>query len=393
MIPLQLLKNLSINFFLKFIIIMNKVGIAELPLHQGACPSWLFNRMRELAKCISEIIILEYGEREFLKRISNPFFFQSLACVLGFDWHSSGSTTTTCAALKEAINSSENINGRDFSIAIAGGKGKTSRKTEEEIKLFGKKLSMNDEKISQLAYASRMAAKIDNVAIQDNYDLYHHCFIFSSDGEWVVIQQGMNKNNKMARRYHWLSFKVKSFVEEPHNAICCDRKESEVLNMVAKESKEARKISVDLVNDNIASRLTKQKSLKEFLRDQEIKLLKLPKHHEVIIDEKTIDALRKAYEIQPKNYEELIAIKGIGSKSIRALALISELVYGKPASWQDPAMYSFAHGGKDGHPYPVNKKIYDKSIQILRDAIKQAELGNREKLNAIRRLEEFLALD
>ncbi|MEM5813388.1 MAG: DUF763 domain-containing protein, partial [Candidatus Aenigmatarchaeota archaeon] len=145
---------------------MNKVGIAELPLHQGACPSWLFNRMRELAKCISEIIILEYGEREFLKRISNPFFFQSLACVLGFDWHSSGSTTTTCAALKEAINSSENINGREFSIAIAGGKGKTSRKTEEEIKLFGKKLSINDEKISQLAHASRMAAKIDNVAIQ-----------------------------------------------------------------------------------------------------------------------------------------------------------------------------------------------------------------------------------
>lgn len=363
---------------------MNKSGVAELPLHQGTCPSWLFNRMRELARCISKIIILEYGEDEFLKRIADPFFFQSLACVLGFDWHSSGSTTTTCAALKEAINGSE------LNVAVAGGKGKTSRKAIDEIKLFSEKFSMNESKISSLIYASRMAAKIDNNAIQDNYNLYHHCFVFSSRGNWVVIQQGMNASDRMARRYHWLSFKVESFVNEPHSAICCDRKEKDVLNMVAKESEEARKISVDLVKDNIASKLSKQKSLKTFLLNENVKFLKLPKNHEVVIDEKTIESLRKAYEIQPNNYEELIAIKGIGPKAIRALALISELVYGKPASWEDPAKYSFAHGGKDGHPYRVNKKIYDKSIQILRDAIEQAELGNREKLNAIRRLEEFL---
>lgn len=367
---------------------MSRVGIAELPLHYGECPPWLFKRMKELAKCISKIIILEYGESEFLKRLSDPFFFQSLACVLGFDWHSSGTTTTVCAALKESINNSET------NIAIAGGKGKTSKNTIDEIKLFGKKLFLSEEKIESLIYASRIVAKVDNVCVQDGYNLYHHCFIFSSRGDWAVIQQGMKPSEQIARRYHWLSFNIKSFVNEPHSAICCDKKEKDVLNMVAKESEEARNISVDLVKDNIASRLSKQQTLKKFLEEEfierKIKFLSLPRHHEVILDKKVVESLKKAYEIQPENYEELLAIKGIGKKAIRALALISELVYGKSASWEDPAKFSFAHGGKDGHPYRVNKRIYDKSIQILEDAIKNAEIGDREKLNAIRRLENFI---
>jgi len=362
---------------------MRKVGIAELPLHYGKCPRWLFDRMKKLGKEISEIIILEYGQKEFLMRLSDPFFFQSFACVLGFDWHSSGVTTTVCGALKESLNK-ENLG-----IAIAGGKGRTSRKTPVEIEKFAESLSLHDSKIEKLIYSSRMTAKIDNTAVQDGYDLYHHCFIFSEKGDWVTIQQGLNYKNRFARRYHWLSDNIISFVNEPHNAVCCDRKETGVLNMVARESEESRKTSVDMINDNIGKKLSRQSTLDDFAR--EMKRLKMPYAHDIKkLSRQTISTLINAYEIQPKNYEELLAIRGMGPKAIRALALISQLIYGKEPSWKDPVKFSFSHGGKDGVPYPVSRKTYDSSIEILRHAIDEAKVGDRQKINALKSLSRFI---
>lgn len=360
---------------------MIRTGIADLPLHYGSCPRWLFDKMKRLGKEISEAIILEYGQEEFLKRLANPFFFQSFACVLGFDWHSSGVTTTVCGALKEAINK-ENLG-----IAIAGGKGKASRKVLNEIDNLEGVFALSTKEIKNLKYASRMAAKVDSACIQAGYVLYHHSFIISEKGTWCIIQQGMNTENRYARRYHWLSG-FESFVNEPHSAICCDRKENMVLNMVAKESKESREASVELIKDNIGKRLMKQSTLNDFL--SEMKRLKMPYHHDIRLSKQTIAALINAYEVQPQNYEELIAISGIGPKAIRALALISQLIYGKEPSWKDPVKFSFSHGGKDGIPYPVDRETYSSSIEILKQAVEEAKIGERDRINAIRRLSEFL---
>jgi len=320
--------------------------------------------MKNLSGAITKIIIYEYGQDELLRRLSDPFWFQAFGCVLGFDWHSSGLTTTVCGALKEAINEEE------FGIAICGGKGKASRKSPEEIIIKGEKLGLSDNNLSELIYASRMSAKVDNTCVQDGYQLYHHIFIFTERGEWSVIQQGMNNANNYARRYHWLSDNVKSFVEEPELII--GRKEEDVLNMVAKESREAQKTSVDIVKGT--------------------KFLSLPQQHEIReLTSRTITSLRQAYEIQPENYEELISIRGIGPQAVRALALISQLVYGAEPSWQDPVKFSFAHGGKDGVPYPVDRKTMDKNIDLLRVAVENAKIGEKEKLHAIRRLNDFIS--
>ncbi len=342
-----------------------RTGVADLPLHWGSCPRWLFERMKKLGRKISEIIVLEFGRDEFLKRISDPFFFQSFACVLGFDWHSSGVTTTVCGALKEAKL-------QDLGVAVLGGKGKSSRKTLQEIEDIGTRFSLTEKQIEELKYNSRMCAKVDNNCVQDGYSLYHHSFIVSEDGKCSVVQQGMNPETRYARRYHWLSEKIKSFVVEPHSAICCDSA-GKTLNMVAKESEETRKCSVDLIKDNPVH-------LKKYLF--------LDRKHG--IDLRTYSGLLKAYEFQPKNYEELVSIRGLGAKTIRALALISSLVYGAEPSWKDPVSFSFAHGGKDGHPYPVDRKTYDRSIEVLSVAVENAKLGNKEKLHALRRLKEFL---
>lgn len=361
---------------------MQKTGIANLPLHGGSAPPWLFKRMVNLSGAISEVIIIEYGQDEFLRRIADPFWFQALSCVIGFDFHSSGTTTTTLGALKE------NLNKNSLGIKIAGGKGKVSRKAPHEIISFGEDFGFNSNKINRLVYSSKMSAKVDNTLIQDNYQLYHHCFVLNEKGSWAVIQQGMF--DRYARRYHWLSDNVKSFVLEPHDAICCDKKEENVLNMTAKESNEARKVSVDIVKDN-------PKHLEKYLKPAEQRTLHNfetlsfgPRHSIIEQDKINMETLKKAYEIQPRNYEELVAIKGVGSKTIRSLALISDLVYGKRASWKDPVKFSFAHGGKDGIPYGVNKKIYDKSVSILKEAIDNAKLGDKDKLYAIKRLNYYL---
>jgi len=342
-----------------------RTGIADLPLHYGRCPPWLFQRMKKLGRAVTEIIVYEFGRDEFLRRISDPFFFQSFACVLGFDWNSSGVTTTVTGALKEGL-------GTDLGLAVLGGKGKASRRTPNEIEKLENIYSLSSSKIESLKYASRLAAKVDNNCIQAGFVLYHHSFIVSADGKWAVVQQGMSDKTGYARRYHWLSEKVKSFVVEPHLAICCDYK-GRALNMVANESEECRKASVDLVKES-------PNTLKKYLL--------LDKKHE--IDLKNYKPLINAHEFQPKNYEELVAIKGLGAKSIRALALISKLVYGSEPSWRDPVKFSFSHGGKDGYPYPVDRKTYDKSIEILKTAIENAKIGNRERIDAIRRLKEFL---
>jgi hypothetical protein len=345
--------------------------------------------MVALSRGIVDVITIEYGKMEFIKRISDPFWFQALSCVLGYDWHSSGTTTVTCGALKEAVN----INEHGF--AIAGGKGKTSRKTPDEIKNISKSLSISDSKIKKMIYASRMAAKIDNTAVQDEYNLYHHVFFFTEDSTWGVIQQGMNNNNSYARRYHWFSENINSFIYEPHESIIGLNANDRVLDMTSKNSIETQKISLDLVNDNpshlkrIHSQMcieNSQSILDSFIngdvKPNNISNLFMPRHI-------NWERMRQIYEFQPKNYEEMLSFKGVGPNTVRALALISDLIYGEAPSWKDPVKYSFTVGGKDGVPFPVDKKAMDESIEIISNGISQAKVGNKYKLHAIKRLKKF----
>jgi len=350
-----------------------RTGIAHLPLHYGAAPRWLFERMVRLAREITIAIVSQEGPGPMLEKLADPFWFQAFGCVLGFDWHSSGLTTTVCGALKEALRGLE----KDLGLFVAGGKGRTSRRTPNEIEAFGERVGFDP---ARLIYASRMAAKVDNAALQDGYQLYHHAFFFASDGAWAVVQQGMNENTRWARRYHWLSYTMPDFVCEPHQAICSDY-QGPVLNMVAWESAGAREASAFL------SQQRPEALVGEIRRLQS---LALPQRHHLLLADLHPDYLKKiflkTYEHQPQNFETLLGIEGVGPKTIRALALIAELMYGAPASVRDPARFSFAHGGKDRHPFPIDRETYDRSIEALRAAVAQAKLGNREKLEAIRRL-------
>jgi hypothetical protein len=351
-----------------------RTGIATLPLHYGKVPPWLFGRMCQLAREITIVTVTEFGTGEMLRRLSDPFWFQAFGCVLGYDWHSSGVTTTVCGAIKEGMRGL----GRELGLFIAGGKGRTSRKTPLEIENTGHLLKVNP---SALIYASRMSAKVDNSALQDGYQLYHHSFFFTKDGSWAVIQQGMNEVNRYARRYHWLGEKVADFVCEPEAAICSQAK-GEALNLVALES--------DKVRDVIARVAVEEKPAKIIGQLNRLKTLNLPRRPYISLEDIHPDRLSKifltAYEHKPENFESLLALEGIGAKTLRALSLISELVYETPVSLRDPASYSFAHGGKDGHPYPVDRKTYDSSIQFLAQAVEKAKIGNKERLEAFRRL-------
>jgi len=357
-----------------------KTGIADLPLHYGKCPRWLFKKMVKLSRLIFLSIEREYGVNEFLIRISNPFWFQAFGCVLAFDWHSSGLTTTVCGALKESLKAEDGF-------VVLGGKGKAARKTIEEIESIAKIWNIKEEKVKDLIYASRMSAKVDNSVLQDGYSIYQHSFFLTENGRWAVIQQGMNEEDGYARRYHWIDDNVRSFINEPHLAICCDKIEKQVLDMTAKENENIRKASVDLVKEkNVFGNLKNIKH--ETLLKYGIKM-KMPKDH--FIKAELYKKLTDLNEFQPRDYEELVSFKGVGAKTIRALALLSELIYGEKLSWKDPAKYSFAHGGKDGIPYPVDEKVYNDSIEILKNAIEDAKLGNYEKTLAIKRLKGYLA--
>ena len=377
----------------------------NLPLHGGHAPRWLFQRMVGLSREITKIIIYEYGTDEFLHRIADPYWFQAFSCVLGFDWHSSGTTTTTCGALKVAIDPEE------MGIAVAGGKGRTSRKTPDEIRAISDSaaFSLSDDTVNDLVHSSRMSAKVDNTCVQDGYQLYHHSFIWTEKGDWAVVQQGMNSEDRYARRYHWLSSDLERFVCEPHIGICCDRvgAEGEVLDMTAGVSEETRKTSLDLVKDDPHHLMryfrsdASQTTLFDFdalsptppPNSPSTPSLTMPAHHPVLgcdLGKQGWKVLRNAYELQPESYEELLSLAGMGPQKVRALALVSDLIFGTEPSWQDPATYSFAHGGKDGYPYPVDRGTYDQTIEVLRDAIEGAEIGAKERYRAIRRLGEFV---
>ncbi len=367
---------------------MKKKGTTDLPLHGGSAPRWLFERMVRLSEGISEVIIEEFGREEFLERITDPHWFQAFSCTIGFDWHSSGTTTTTCGALKEALEAEEH------GIAILGGKGKSSRKTPEEIKGLEEIFSIQPSDIGSLVSSSKLSAKIDNSCIQDSYQLYHHCFLVSEDGEWGVIQQGMDEEDGYARRYQWFSNKVDEFVQEPHEGISCDRREERALDMTDSRSEETREVSVDLINDN-PDHLKKyfDEGGQTTLIDFEAKKLEMPSHHGVLdmdLSDREWKVLNKAYEIQPEDYEEMVSLEGMGPKKIRALALVSDLIYGSEVSWEDPVKYSFAHGGKDGTPYPVDKEVYDHTIEVLEEDIKQAEVPQKDKKHAMKRLNSLL---
>ncbi|MEO0080034.1 MAG: DUF763 domain-containing protein [candidate division WOR-3 bacterium] len=351
-------------------------GGAQLPLHWGSAPRWLFERMTRLARAVTEIVVSDYGPEELLRRLSDPVWFQSLGCVLGFDWHSSGVTTTVCGALKEAIRGEE----KQLGLFICGGKGAASRRTPSEIRNFSDRFGLDGER---LVRASRLSAKVDSAALQDGFSIYHHVFIATSSGEWTVVQQGMNPATRWARRYHWLSEGLKSFVQEPHKAIACDHKGA-TLNMVAQEAESARAASVTIAAQN------PDRTIAELSR---IRNLKLPERHSILESDISPTHLKKTllatYERPPEDFAELLLVPGVGPKTIRALALIGEVVHGAELSFRDPVTYSFALGGKDGYPYPVNRTEYDRSISFLEKGIREAKLGNRERLEALRRLERW----
>ncbi|HHT9119833.1 MAG TPA: DUF763 domain-containing protein [Candidatus Hypogeohydataceae bacterium YC41] len=383
-----------------------KTGIANLPLHYGEAPAWLFQRMKGLARGIVTVIVEELGPKKLINKLSDPFWFQSFGCILGFDWHSSGLTTTTLGALKEGLRGGE----ADLGIFLCGGKGRTSRKTPEEIRAWGNRLSLSDSTVEGLIYASRMSAKVDSAALQDGYQIYHHVLAFTNDGYWSVIQQGMNTETSMARRYHWLSSHVHDFVEEPHSAICTEAPATGVLNMVARESVKARAISTQLVLDintllNDFRRLSKslpilkgnkntpyQQTLYNHNSDTStLPVLEMPSHHPIYpsdFDTKRLEKIFiKAHDNNPHNFEELLYQEGVGPKTIRALALVAEIIYGARASFRDPARFSFAHGGKDGYPYPVDPSLYDQTISLLEKGIKKSKVESSEKYGALRRLQ------
>jgi len=365
-------------------------GTADLPLHQGKAPQWLMKRMVMLSRGITQIIVDEYGPDELLRRVSNPLWFQAFSCVLGFDWHSSGTTTTTCGALKSALTP------ETHGIYIAGGKGVKSIATPEEI------ASANlDPAVSGiLTRASRMSAKVDSACVQDGFSLYHHTFFFTEDGKWAVVQQGMNPHLKMARRYHWLSEGVHSFVDEPHSGICCDATLDAVLDLTSRENESVRKCSIDLIKDHpihIRKYLTRrgfQSSLSDFRDDRETVYLIMPERHEILepidISDRGFQVLKKLYELNPSSYEEVVSYRGAGAKLLRALALVSNLIYGCGISWKDTAIYSFAHGGKDGIPFPVDRKTYDTTIQTIYSAIQDARIDKKEKTLALKRLSAWV---
>jgi len=370
-----------------------RTGQADLPLHRGRAPQWLVKRMINLARQIITVILDEYGHDVFLQRISDPYWFQALGCVLGYDWHSSGVTTVLTGVLKSAINPA------DFGLAVCGGKGRASTKAQFEIGVIGTEFGFSPEEVNQLKYASKMSAKVDNAAIQAGYPLYHHAFFITNEGKWAVIQQGMNTTDRTARRYHWLSNKLESFVKEPHAAIVGNIKRNAVLDMTSTLSEACRKTSVDLakekprkiVNMFNSIKVSQQKTIQDWLPTAPQRRLNKQEYEYLFMPARiNWEALKKAYEFQPRNYEELLSLKGIGPATVRGLALISELIYGAKPSWKDPVKYSFAYGGKDGVPFPVDRKSMDASIQILREAIENARLGNKERIRSLRRLRRFV---
>jgi hypothetical protein len=352
---------------------MKRSGSADLPLHYGSVPGWLAERMAKLGLAITETLLAEYSKSEVLRRLSDPFWFQSLGAVMGMDWHSSGITTSVMGALKRAINP----HSKRLGITVCGGKGKFSRKAPEEIRDVCEYTGLD---ANQLIRCSKLSAKVDNTAVQDGFQLYLHNFILSDEGQWTVIQQGMSPNSAMARRYHWHSADLRSFVDEPHTAICGDN-QGIILNMADSHARPARDATMTIIREKPETMM------------QDIQQLVLPSHHDIRaenVDLRRLGAiLWLAHEKHPSDFEELLLLEGVGPRTLQSLTLVSEVIHGTPTRFKDPARFAFAHGGKDGHPFPVPIKVYDETIGILQTAVNKSAIGEKEKQEAIRKLHDL----
>lgn len=349
-----------------------KRGTADLPLHYGTVPPWLAERMSLLGGAIAEAIIIEYGRPALLQRLSDPFWFQSLGCVLGMDWHSSGITTSVMNALRKAIN----YRSEELGVYICGGRGKFSRETPNQLLEVANKTGLNG---NELVRHSKLAAKVDNTAVQDGFQLYLHTFIVTKEGDWSVIQQGMNPNERMARRYHWLSSSLRSFMEEPHTSVC-GRNQGLILNLTDKLAAPTKEGIMELTKE----------SPDKLMREVSIIL---PNHHEVKAEDVNLKRLGAAliltHETNVSDMESLLLLEGVGPRTLQSLTLVSEVIHGTPSRFSDPARFSFAHGGKDGHPFPVPTSVYDETIEVFDKAIRQARLGEKDKSNALKNLSKI----
>jgi uncharacterized protein len=352
---------------------MKRSGTADLPLHGGRVPPWLASRMTELGTAIAEQVILNYGQSEFLTRLSDPFWFQAYGAVMGMDWHSSGITTSVLGALKRGMNPRFS----ELGLMVCGGRGRHSVRTPDELRAFSQKMGLDGD---ALARTSRLTARIDNNAVADGFQLYLHSFVITQSGEWAVVQQGMNPDSHLARRYHWHSASVRDFVSAPHTAIV-GQPQGEILNLVDARAKNAQRALLTIANEPIATALN------------EARKLIMPMHHDVRardVNLKRLGAvLAVAHEQDLRDFASLLLVEGLGPRTLQSLALIAEVVHGAPARFSDPARFSFAHGGKDGHPFPVPLKTYDESLGVLRRSLEAARLGHTEKLEGFRRLDRL----
>jgi hypothetical protein len=370
---------------------MSKVGIATLPLHSSKAPHWLLKRMITLGKPIIDILYDLEGSDGILRRLSDTYWFQALACILGFDWHSSGCTTVLGGILKQVITP------KDHGLIVAGGKGKNSTKVKDHLNEQAKLLDYSEDNVNHFTEISRVVAKVDNAAIQDGFRLYHHLMIIS-DNNWAIVQQGLDKDIKKARRYHWLSDGLEDFINDPHTDIITQQYKNRVLDMATKKSEKCRKVSLDLVKEGsrrirqYLSRIhdVNQTSIYHFARPEKaIKLQKIPHLDMPVPFTLKWESIDLAKELSSRDYTDLLKINGLGPGMIRALALISEFIWDEAPSWKDPAKYAYAVGGKDGIPYPVNLNRMAKCATILREAIDQSRLEKKDKLNALKRLHKF----
>jgi len=352
---------------------MKRSGVADLPLHGGRVPQWLAERMSRLGTAITENIITEYGNQAFLSRLSDPFWFQALGSVMGMDWHSSGITTSVMGALKRGLATRAD----ELGIYICGGRGRFSRNTPQELRTIADRRGWDGE---ALVRTSRLTARVDNNAIADGFQIYLHCFVLTAGGDWAVVQQGLNDTSGMARRYHWHSASVIDFVEEPHTGIVGES-QGTIMNLVDAQAKRAQAALLDIAHEKPENTLG------------EARHLYMPAHHEVRrqnVDLKRLGSvLAVAYERDLRDFAELLLLENLGPRTLQSLALIAEVVHDAPSRFSDPARFSFAHGGKDGHPFPVPLKTYDESINFLRTALDAAKVGDKDKLDGFRRLERF----
>ena len=352
---------------------MKRSGTADLPLHGGRVPPWLASRMTELGTAIAENIVLTYGPTELLARLSDPFWFQAFGCVMGMDWHSSGITTSVMGALKRGLNPRFS----EFGFAVCGGRGRHSVRTPDELRAFCLKTGLDGE---AFARTSRLTARVDNNAIADGFQLYLHSFVVSRSGDWAVVQQGMSPENRLARRYHWHSAAVRDFVSNPHTAIV-GKPQGKILNLVDARASNAQQALLTIAKEPIETSLNHARKLA------------MPAHHDVRAEDVNLKrlgaVLAAAHDQDLRDFASLLLVEGLGPRTLQSLALIAEVVHGAPSRFSDPARFSFAHGGKDGHPFPVPLKTYDESLAILRRSLEAARLGLTEKIDGFKRLDRL----